>query len=236
MKRHVLLPNELKKEAQDMGFSIIEGKVDLGSEINKIEIPNLKDFLEFQVHIDNKLLFFEYEFEYEENYIISDEDQYMYEEYEEIIQSQIRLKIAKHNKTIKEIDFDKPYSLLMYYLKDGFLFYNHTIKDDDSSIYEETLEDIIESAIQEIPEETLEEIKMNRRAETDKEVQQLKELIFVDPKFKTATNVTFRQAYSSRFFKNNPEYRDLLHRANYRHPNLFIEEIWKEFKGKGLHK
>lgn len=136
MGEQILLPNELKKRAQNIGFSLIEGNVDLDTVINKIEIPNLNDFLDFHVHTENRLLFFEYNYESEENYIITDEDyQYVYGKYEERIQEQIRLKIAEHNEAIKELDFDKPYSLLMYYIKDGFLFYNHAIKNDwDASI------------------------------------------------------------------------------------------------------
>ncbi|MGH0593611.1 hypothetical protein ACQVPY_15100 [Bacillus pretiosus] len=236
MENQLLLPDELKKCAQNMEFSLIAGKLDIDTLINKIEIPNLTDFLEFHIHVENKLLFLEYEYELEEDYIITDEDEYMYEEYEDIIKERIKLKITKHNKAIKKLNFDKPYSLLIYYIKDGFVFYNYTIKDDNSTIYETTLEDIIESAIQEIPQDKLEEIKTNRLAEITEQMQKLKDIIFSDAKFKTSTNDRLRRSYGAHFFRDKRKYIELTRRAGYIHPNIFIEEIWREFKEKGLHK
>lgn len=69
----------------------------------------------------------------------------------------------------------------------------------------------------------------------DKKEQELKEIVFSDPKFKTATNDKHRKAYTRTFFGNRPEAREFLHYAGI-HPVLFIEKIWKEFKEKGFHK
>ncbi|AJH80285.1 hypothetical protein FOC88_27705 (plasmid) [Bacillus thuringiensis] len=243
MAEQILSREDLKTHAQNMGVTLIKGNVDLDTVMNKIEIPDLKEFLEFHVHIENKLLFFEHEYESKEEYIINEEDLYMYEghdkyeEYREMIEEQVKLKISKHNKAINEIDFKKPYSLSMYYINDGFLFYNETIKDDDPSIYEETLFDIVESTIENLPDDILEKLEMKHRQENDTQLHKLKDLIFTDPDFKIATNSLSRKTYITRLFNNNPEYKEIIRKSNeYYHAWHFIDDIWREFKAKGLHK
>ncbi|HFJ9467871.1 hypothetical protein [Bacillus cereus group sp. BfR-BA-01495] len=83
------------------------------------------------------------------------------------------------------------------------------------------------------------EIFINNHAQLnkiDKQVNELKECIFANPKFKNAMNDSHRRVYSSQFLEYNPSYIELLHHAGYFHQNIFKEDIWREFKQKGLHK
>ncbi|KAB2460964.1 hypothetical protein F8160_02490 [Bacillus sp. CH126_4D] len=230
------LKENLKNIAETKGFSLINGRTHINSEKDTlIEIPNLDEFLDFHVHVENKLLFYSYSYDPKENYIIPDE---YHQKYEKEIQEQVSQKINEYNKIIDKIDFDKPSAVFMYYIKEGFLFFNVTEREEivDLLEYEDMVDVILEEVVQETPEEMLEEIKSQRKNKIDKEVNELKEIIFDDPKFKNATNASLRKVYSSQFFEENREYIELLRHADYYHPSIFIEDIWREFKQKGLHK
>lgn len=126
----------------------------------------------------------------------------------------------------------------MYYIKRRILFFNVTEREEilDLLEYEDMVEVILEEVVQETPEETLEEIKSQRKNKIDKQVNELKEIILPIQNLKNATNASLRRVYSSQFFEENREYIELLRHADYYHPSIFIEDIWREFKQKGLHK
>ncbi|WP_285767522.1 hypothetical protein [Peribacillus sp. SI8-4] len=236
MEYQIPLKEDLESLAKTRGFSLVNGTIEIDRESeNQIKIPNQKEFLDFHVHVENKLLFYNYLYAYEEDYLIPNEYN---QGYEETIQERLNMEIHEYNKMIKEIDFQKPSLLLMYYIKEGFLFYNYTVWEHvfELSEYEEMVEIIVKKVVREIPEERLKEISEKTQAEKDKQKQELKELIFADSTFKTSTNLRFRKAYTARFFQSHPEYQEFLRHAGYSHPIFFIEEIWKEFKEKGLHK
>ncbi|MDM5358376.1 hypothetical protein [Peribacillus sp. ACCC06369] len=233
-KDQVLLKEDLENQAHMMGFSLINVEIEMEILNNKIEIPNQKDFLNFHKNVENRLLFYSYEYVYESIFRIPDEYHHKYEE--KIIQEQISVKIHEHNKGVKDIDFDKPAGLLMYYIKDGFLFYNCTSNEKiyDLSSCDYMMNYIVKEVLQEIPIEKREEMEKERQAKIEKEKEELKELIFKDPDFKAATNLPRRKSYASRFFQSHPKYKEFLLDAGY-YPIHFIEDIWREFE-KGLNK
>ncbi|MED3198008.1 hypothetical protein [Bacillus toyonensis] len=236
MEYPLWLKENLKDIAETKGFSLVNGRTHINSEKDTlIELPNLDEFLDFHVHVANKLLFYSYSYDPKENYIIPDE---YHQKYEKEIQEQVSRKINEYNKIIDKINFDKPSAVFMYYIKEGFLFFNVTEREEIADLfeYEDMIDIILEEVVQETPEEKLEEIKNQRKNKIDKQVNELKELIFADPKFKNVTNASLRRAYSSQFFEDNREYVELLRHADYFHQNIFIEDIWREFKQKGLHK
>ncbi|PFI32199.1 hypothetical protein [Bacillus thuringiensis] len=236
MEYQLWLKEDLKNIAETRSFSLVNGRTHINSEKGtQIEIPNLEEFLDFHVHVENKLLFYSYFHDSKESYIIPDE---YHQKYENEIQEQVSRKINEYNKMIDEINFDKPSAVFMYYIKEGFLFFNVTEREGIADLceYEDMVDIIVEEVVQETPEEKLEEIKTQRKNKIDKEVNELKERIFADPKFKDATNDSRRRVYSSQFFEDNPSYRELLRHAGYFHPKIFIDDIWREFRKKGLHK
>ncbi|MCY8988109.1 hypothetical protein [Bacillus atrophaeus] len=232
-QKGLLLKGELENRAVQMGFALIEGDMDV--ENQKILLPSQKVFLDFHKHVDNNLLFYTYDYEDKENYYIPEDFHNWFEDSE--IQCLLSEKINEYNKKINEIDFEQPSELLMFYVKDGFVFYHSTIRDEILDLFDgETMADsFIEEVRGAIPEEKLNEIKMNQQKELEQKTQEIKAKIFKDPEFKKATNNQLRKSYSLRYFDNNPAENKLL-RKKYFHPNLFIEEIWREFKSKDLHK
>ncbi|MCB4848558.1 hypothetical protein LHW04_26220 [Bacillus tropicus] len=234
MENKLLVPEELKNQTKIMGFSLVNAKVEIDMEFNKIEIPNLKDFLDFNVHVENKLLFYEYDYSSKEAYTIPDE---YHHNYDELVQNEITRKINDYNATVEKIDFDKPSALSMYYIKDGFLFFNQTIREEIYSLsYSEDMVKFIVAEVSEnLSDEKYEQIQHKRQEKIDEQIQQLKEIIFADPNFKTATNSVLRMTYYRKFFNDHPEYAELIRHSQYLHIKSFIEIIWKEFKEKGLH-
>ncbi|MGG3890279.1 hypothetical protein [Metabacillus fastidiosus] len=234
-QNQVLTKEELENQARLIGFSLINGEVEIDNESNLIELPKQKEFLDFHQHVENKLLFYSYEFEDIDLYLIPDEYQ---DEFESTVQEAINEKINEYNEMIKKFDFNKPSNLLMYYIKDGFLFFNRSNSKlfNNLSYSENAIDYIVKDVMDNMPNEKLEEIEKNRQAKIDEHLEKIKEEIFADPDFKTSTNDSLRRVYSHKFFKNNPEYNDLLREAGYYHPMPFIENTWREFKAKGLHK
>lgn len=226
----VLTKEELENVASEVGFSLVEIEMDEAN--NKIEISNQQDFLDFHKHVENRVLFFTYDYDDKYDFLIPEEP-FLNKEYAEPIQEQIDAKINEYNKMIEETDFDQPSGLMMCYIQDGFLFYNYTFND----LYDfPGYEDIVEEVIQGLPSKKLEEFKKNHQENIQKEVQKLKESIFSDPNFKVATNQLKRKQYLFDLLQNNSENEKLIKDAGYLYPFVFIEEIWREFKEKGLHK
>ena len=146
-------------------------------------------------------------------------------------------KVNEYNKKLDDINFDQPSELIMFYVKDGFVFYNTTIREE---LFELSDGDTVGYALVEevgeaIPEEKIMEITEKRKKALDQKTQEIKDNIFNDPEFKNATNASLRRSYALRYFKDHPEDSELL-RTTHLPPILFIEKIWKEFKSMGLHK
>lgn len=233
---HLFLNTELQNLADKMGFSLINGKTEIDQEYNKVEIVNQQEFIDLHQHIENKLLFYDYGFEYAETYIIPDEYHQLYRE--DIFQAPISMKIHEYNKKLKEIDFEKPANLLLFYLKEGFLFFNYFSREEIESLSpsEDTIESLTEVVIQELPVEKIEKVKRDRQIDFENKTQKLKEQVFNDPEFKLSTNTMLRRTYAHQFFKDNPEAEELLQEPDFPAPLIFIENLWREFKAKGLHK
>lgn len=115
-----------------MGFTLIEGDMDI--ENQKILLPSQEGFLDFHKHVDNRLLFYTYDYEEKEDYYIPEEYHTWFEDSE--IQRLLSEKINEYNKKINEIDFEQPSELLMFYVKDGFVFYNSTIRDEILDLFD----------------------------------------------------------------------------------------------------
>ncbi|MEX3624916.1 hypothetical protein [Viridibacillus arvi] len=232
----MLYKEELERIAKTKGLTLVNGQIDIDSEKdNQIEIPILEDFLDFHQHVENKLLFYTYSYTKEESFLIPVDD---YQNYNDAIQGQLNLEILEYNKSLKDINFEEPADLLMYYIKEGFLFFNFTENNKISELCtpEDMVNIIVEEVADQIPEDKFKEILDKAQANRDKQKQELKEVIFADPDFKNSTNLHLRRNYSNQFFHSHPEYREFLRDIGYYMPISFIESIWKEFKDKGLHK
>ncbi|AEB63145.1 hypothetical protein [Bacillus amyloliquefaciens] len=198
-------------------------------------MPSQEGFLDFHKHVDNRLLFYTYDYEEKEDYYIPEEYHTWFEDSE--IQRLLSGKINEYNKKLDDINFDQPSELIMFYVKDGFVFYNTTIREE---IFELSDGDtvgysLVEEVGDAIPEEKIMEIREKQKKALDQKTQEIKDNIFNDPEFKNATNANLRRSYASRYFKDHPEECELL-RAAHIPPILFVEKIWKEFKSMGLHK
>lgn len=177
------------------------------------------------------------------NYTNIDIDEYLIEENDNAsdspeINPQIAKAIIKYNNDLK-INFpNTPVALSLCFVIDGVIytfsqeseFYSNLDFADDA------LEKLISRVIEETPEEELEKIKHQRKKETSEKIEQYKQLIFADNEFKNCTNLTYRKRYLNKFLEKNPEARYIISKSPHRHPIGFIEDIWREFKDKGLHK
>ncbi|WP_330937801.1 hypothetical protein VXF94_03145 [Bacillus amyloliquefaciens] len=232
-KELIISKDELENRAVKMGFTLIEG--DMDTENQKILLPSQEGFLDFHKHVDNNLLFYMYDYEDKEDYYIPEEYHTWFEDSE--IQRLLYEKVNEYNKKLDDINFDQPSELIMFYVKDGFVFYNTTIREE---LFELSDGDTVGYALVEevgdaIPEEKIMEITEKRKKALVQKTQEIKDNIFNDPEFKNATNASLRRSYALRYFKDHPEDSELL-RATHLPPILFIEKIWKEFKSMGLHK
>lgn len=232
-KELITFKDSLENLVVKMGFTLIKGEMDI--ENQKILLPSQEDFLDFHKHVDNKLLFYTYDYEDKENYYIPEEYHTWFEDSE--IQHLLSEKVNEYNEKLDNINFDQPSELIMFYVKDGFVFYNTTIREE---LFELSDGDTVGYALVEevgdaIPEEKIMEITEKRKKALDQKKQEIKENIFKDPEFKSATNSSLRRSYAARYFKDHPEESELL-RETYLPPFLFVDQIWKEFKSKGLHK
>ncbi|MCY9290950.1 hypothetical protein MOF05_21615 [Bacillus haynesii] len=234
MEGKVLTKEELENITREMDFSLVEIETDESS--NKIEISNQQDFLDFHEHVENKLLFYYYDFEDKSDFTFPNDvpGEYNYK-YPEPILNRIRAEINEYNKLIDETDFSTASGLMLFYIKDGFLFYNYTFNEDRDGLPDYDCLDydrIAENIRQDFSTEELGEMDKKYRVEIEKQIQNLKETIYADPKFALASNQTKRKRYSKTFFENTPAYVDLLRAANYTHPIFFIDDIWGEFQAK----
>ncbi|MFB7637691.1 hypothetical protein [Peribacillus butanolivorans] len=236
MESGILYRDDIESLTEKLGLILINGEIDINSETsNQIEITDQKEFIDFHQHVENKILFYSYTYVNQEHFIIPDD---FHEGYEETIQEQLIEEFQKYNQSVMKIDFEKPAALFMYYIKEGFLFFNYSDREEIAEL--PTNKDmaiiIVGEVVEQLPEEKVKEITEKAQADKDKKEQELKEIIFSDPEFKIATNDKLRKAYTGIFFENRPEAREFLRYAGYIHPVFFIEKIWKEFKEKGLNK
>ncbi|MCX2820428.1 hypothetical protein OQ469_02030 [Bacillus sp. H1F1] len=232
-KELIISKDELENRAVKMGFTLIEGDMDI--ENQKILLPSQEGFLDFHKHVDNNLLFYTYDYPNKEVYYIHEEYHEWFEDSE--MQCLLSEKISAYNKKLDKINFDQPCELTMFYVKEGFVFYNNTIRDEILDLCDgDTMGDSFAEEVKtEIPKEKMMEIEMNRQNELEQKTQEIKDKIFNDPEFKNATNIRLRKTYALRYFDNNSAENEVV-RKKYFHPFNFIEEIWKEFKSMGLHK
>nr|WP_276590813.1 hypothetical protein [Bacillus velezensis] len=232
-KELIISKDELENRAVKMGFTLIEGDMDI--ENQKILLPSQEGFLDFHKHVDNNLLFYTYDYPNKEVYYIHEEYHEWFEDSE--MQCLLSEKISAYNKKLDKINFEQPCELIMFYVKEGFVFYNNTIRDEIFDLCDgDTMGDSFAEEVKGgIPKEKIKEIEINRQKELDQKTQEIKDNIFNDPEFKNATNASLRRSYALRYFKDHPEESELL-RVAHLPPILFIEKIWKEFKSMGLHK
>ncbi|KRT93761.1 hypothetical protein AB447_216765 [Bacillus glycinifermentans] len=240
MEGKVLTKEELENLAREMCFSLVEIGMDEAN--NKIEISNQQDFLDFHKHVENKLLFYYYDFEDKSDFTFPNEipNEYKYR-YPEPIRARMQMKIDEYKKLIDEADFSTPSRLNLFYVKDGFLFYNYAFNEDRDDLPDYDCldyDEIAENVRQGFSVEELDEMDKKHREDIEKQIRELKEVIFADPKFKLASNLSKRKGYSKRYFEGKSTYLELLRYAGYRFPIDFIEEIYGEFKEeeKNLHK
>lgn len=128
MKSGVLYRDDIESLAKTMELILVNGEIDITSKTgNKIEIPDQKEFIDFHKHVENKILFYSYTYVKQEHFIIPDD---YHEGYEETIQKQLIEEFHKYNQSVMEIDFEKPAALFMYYIKEGFLFFNYSDREE----------------------------------------------------------------------------------------------------------
>ncbi|MFQ3544226.1 hypothetical protein Q7A53_09065 [Halobacillus rhizosphaerae] len=236
MEPRLLLKDELESVAKAKGLFLINGEIDINSETsNQIEIPNQTEFMNFYQHLKTKILFYFYIYVDQEAYLISNN---YHEKYNEAIQKELLEEFKNYNQSVMNIDFNKPASLFMYYIQDGFLFFNYSDRKEiaDLPVNDDKASLIVEELVDQLSEEKVKKIKEKAQDDKNKKEQELKDVIFSDPDFKTATNLDFRREFTKKFLENRPEAKEFLSYAGYISPMHFIEKIWKEFKGKGLHK
>lgn len=186
---------------------------------------NLDELIKLSKENDVKNIFFYYEYDSVENYLITEE---MIENYDNELINPLKNNIDSYNKEINKLDFTIPLYLTAYVIIQGSFV--SIIKQNDWIEELELLEgkEKLESLIYE-NENILEEYISQKNEKNLERFKTIRNIIINDPEFKKATNHKLRFEYASLFPKKNKEFSDLYNKNRHFFIN-FIEKIWKEYK------
>lgn len=186
---------------------------------------NLDELIKLSKENDVKNIFFYYEYDSLENYLITEE---MLENYDNELINPLKNNIDSYNKEISKLDFTIPLYLTAYVIIQGNFV--SILKQNDWVEELELLEgkEKLESLIYE-NKKILDEYFSRKNEKNLEKFKMIRDIIINDPEFKKATNQKLRLEYASLFPKKNKEYNDLYNKNRHTFVN-FIEKIWKEYK------
>lgn len=209
------------------------------NEKNVIQFKSFDNLLVFAKKHNIDTLFYQYIY-ISENDLIIDED-IIHDFARNFINNScntidiINKKVEEYNKKVYELDYEKPISLEIYFIYQGFLYF--TVEDDYWFIEKgfqspkTAIIDIAEKNIEKISDEIAisNEIRNKKREE-------LRETLFNDKNFQNCTNQQLRRAYMQKLVRNNKDIYDLFFYNGGSwydiSPLAFAEEVWREYKYK----
>ena len=129
----ILTEDELKVWAINKSQTVVNTTIDIHKIANRIKIENKTDFLLLQDQVKEKMLYYYYQYARREHYYIDDIEA-ANSNCEARLKILVREKLVNHNRQVEQIDFNKPCSLMLYYIDNGFIVYHW-----ESTVYLETL-------------------------------------------------------------------------------------------------
>ncbi|MBM7836314.1 hypothetical protein [Clostridium sardiniense] len=225
----------LKEEFNKVNIKCIEGTCIIPDNILIIELKSLDKYIDLLLDLKAKNVFYSLHYYDEEEYFI-DEDSVL-DEYGEKVLNLVKDRISEYNNEMESFDFDTPYRINLYFIKDNivYLFY---MEDDWLEEYEVfTADREIETMIEDIEPE-LESILVQHQKDVENLGEELKNLILNDKEFKLCTNQSSRGAYtrqlinSSKFQKYRTFFESKTGHFSSRDLCDFIELLWKKLNAK----
>jgi hypothetical protein len=191
-----------------------------------LKMDSIEEFINFADELEVKYLFYSYIYYSAENFIIP-EDKFL--DYP----SEMQEEIKQRNVKIEDIDFDRPFSLTLIVSKErmNYLldFWDDWLEDFGIGNPETDLDSLKEKYQTQISE-----IIKKREENTERKLENLRELILKDPKFKDCTNFGLRKEYLSSILKKEDmnEYPViLLDKGKLSEKAInFINNTWKIYK------
>ncbi|MDQ0206367.1 hypothetical protein [Alkalicoccobacillus murimartini] len=119
----ILTEDELKVWAINKSKIVANTKIDIHGITSRILIENKSDFLALQERIQDKIMYYYYQYTHKGHYYVEDIEDAM-RECQTILKDKVREKLVDHNRQIEQIDFNKPCSLMLYYIDNGYIVYN----------------------------------------------------------------------------------------------------------------
>lgn len=215
---------ELYKE----GLSYYETKsIADTTESNVIEMGLLSELIAFAKENNIKSVFFRYDRENVDDYLISDENLEEAGIKEKEVRMLLKNPIEQYNKKIIEMDFSRPVILEVFCFFQGFVFaYTETnfwSKKEGIDYPEEKLEEIIYRN-----QDRINEIKQQRNARYSKKLEDLRQHMLQDKEFHKCTNEYLRMAYAKKLIEKDNELGPAL-LANGTTMS-FVQVVWREYK------
>ena len=197
---------------------------------NKINLSysNYEEFIEFAKTINVKHIFYNYVYTSIGDYLIDVE---LYDNYSENVLREMK----KHNKEIKKIDFNRPSTQQIALIEYGFFMCvqleDYWIEDIEIETKTEKVESIKSEYSKEVSE-----INNVKKAETEHDKNELREIILNDPEFYHCKNQQLRYYYLTKLFDEREDI-DRFHYlvSPYGAPHIgkiknFMDETWRLFR------
>lgn len=226
---------DLQEQFDKVNIKCVEGICVLPDNIPIIELSTLETYIDLLSDLKAKNVFYTIRYYDEDEYFIGEDNTLL--EYGEKIFDLIKHKIAEYNSKIKDFNFDIPYRINFYFVKDN-IAYLFTIEDEwleNEDIFSGNVE--LSVMMDEI-QPKLEEIELKQKREKENLIEKLKAIILEDEDFKFCTNQSLRNTYAKQLMNsdNFVKYRSCFETTTgYFDQNdfrNFIELLWKKMNVK----
>lgn len=218
---------DLIKLYEDM-IVLTEVKYFKSGSVITLKSDNIDDIFNLANRSNDKCVYYCYSYYNIDDYLIP------LDTYDEL-SSDINLEIDRHNRYIKNIDFSKPYSLMLFTLNNGMVI-EITISDpwiDEMKIMDK------DTKISDIEQKYFEEFHIKEREKRENEAMDkeiLKEIIFNDPEFSYMKNQRLRDEYLNKLLLTEglDKYSYLFKGGYDRGVSIpmkqFMDRVWQEYK------
>ncbi|WP_273854068.1 hypothetical protein [Guptibacillus spartinae] len=226
----MLLKEELFKTAQEKGVRLYNGLCDFENLYKTgIMFKSEIDFFKIVDELNIKSIYYFYGWFLDTEFLIPEKyiDRYPIE-----LRNIFSQMIHEHNEYIKNVDFNEPGYLVLYFLHQGFI---HFIRMDNAKMnslvaYEDMLQEISDGITEEISEGDLVKIRQQQQREKEEKAEIIRKKVLADEDFHKCSNSASRLNYRNRLYKVHPEYEEILKEAGYSKTISFFDDTWKIYK------
>ncbi|MEG1310487.1 MAG: hypothetical protein RSD47_00630 [Romboutsia sp.] len=225
----------LKEEFNKSNIKCIEGTCIIANKLPIIEINQLNEYINLLSDLKAKNVFYSLCYYDDEEYFI-DED-IILDEYGEKALNLAKDKISEYNKKMESFDFDIPYRINLYFIKDNIAYLSY-LEDDWLNQHEVFTANVeLEIMIEDIEPE-LEKVELEHQKSVEELGQELKKLILNDEEFKFCSNQSLRASYTRKLMNSTifEKYKIYFKIGNGRYNDIdiynFVELLWKKMNSK----